>query len=80
MKRIEAKTVIQNALAGYVEDCAGANTPEADGIQEVWDVILEPEVTPEEVEHMRTVLNFLDLDSELYDTQMKVMRGLGIEI
>ncbi len=80
MNREESKTVVSNALAGYVEDSAGANTPEAEEIQEAWDNILEPEVTPEEAEHMMTVLNFLDIDSELYDTQMKVMRGLGIKI
>lgn len=80
MKRAKAKKVIQNALIGYVEDCAGAETPEANEIQEAWNTILEPEVTTEEANHMRTILDHLDIDSELYDTQMKVMRGLGIKI
>ena len=80
MERKEATQIIHNALVGYVEDCAGANTPEANEIQEAWDTLKEVDVTPEEAGHMMTVLSFLDIDSELYDTQMKVMRGLGIKI
>ena len=80
MKRAEATQIIHNALVGYVEDCAGADTPEANEIQEAWDTLKEVDVTPEEAKHMRVVLNFLDIDSELYDTQMKVMRALGIKI
>ena len=80
MERPEATQIIHNALVGYVEDCAGENTPEANEIQEAWDTLKEVDITPEEAEHMMTVLNHLDCYSELYDTQMKVMRALGIKI
>lgn len=80
MNREESKTIVHNALISYVDDCAGRETEEAKQLGEAWNNILEPEITPEEAEHMMTVLNHLDIDSELYDTQMKVMRGLGIKI
>jgi hypothetical protein len=80
MKRNKATQIIHNALVGYVEDCAGANSPEAQQIEKAWDTLKEFNVTPEEAEHMRVVLNHLDAYSELYDTQMKVMRALGIKI
>lgn len=80
MKRDEAVIVLHSALTSYVEDCAGANTPEAEEIQEAWDTIQEPELSEEEVNHLKVILNFLDIDSELYDTLMKTMRGVGIEI
>ena len=80
MKRNKATQIIHNALVGYVEDCAGANTPEAQQIEKAWDTLKEFNVTPKEAEHMMIVLNHLDCYSELYDTQMKVMRALGIKI
>ena len=80
MKRQEATQIIHNALVGYVEDCAGENTPEANEIQEAWDTLKEVDVTPEQAEHMKFLLDYLDIESELYDTLMKVMRALGIEL
>ena len=39
MKRNKATQIIHNALVGYVEDCAGANTPEARQIERAWDTL-----------------------------------------
>lgn len=39
MKRDKAEQIIHNALVGYIEDCAGANSPEAKLIEKAWDVI-----------------------------------------
>ena len=80
MKRQEATQIIHNAFVGYVEDCAGENTPEANEIQEAWDTLKEVDVTPEQAEHMKFLLDYLDIESELYDTLMKVMRALGISL
>lgn len=39
MKRDKAEQIIQNALAGYIEDCAGVNSPEAKLIEKAWNSI-----------------------------------------
>lgn len=39
MEKKEALEIIRIALTGYVEDCAGANTPEALEIEEAYEVI-----------------------------------------
>jgi hypothetical protein len=39
MKRDKAEQIIQNALAGYIEDCAGTNYPEAKLIEKAWNSI-----------------------------------------
>ena len=80
MKRNKATQIIHNALVGYVEDCAGANSPEARQIEKAWDTLKEFNVTPKEAKNMRTLLDQLDIYSELYDTQMKIMRALGIKV
>lgn len=39
MDTIDATTIVHNALSGYVEDCAGAGSVEANTIQEAWDLL-----------------------------------------
>jgi hypothetical protein len=39
MKRNKAIKIIHNALIGYVEDCAGENSPEAQQIEKAWDTL-----------------------------------------
>lgn len=39
MKRNKATQIIHNALVGYVEDCAGANSSEARQIEKAWDTL-----------------------------------------
>lgn len=80
MKRDEAITVLHNALTSYVEDCAGADTPEAEEIQEAWDRIQEPTLNSDEEKDIKVILNFLDIDSSLYDTLLKVARGIGVKV
>ena len=46
MKREEALQIVFNALSGYVEDCAGAESEEAKEIQQAWELInKKPELT-----------------------------------
>jgi hypothetical protein len=80
MKRKEAVEVLHNALTSYVEDCAGANTPEAEEIQKAWDRIQEPTLNSDEEKDIKVILNFLDIDSSLYDTLLKVARGIGVKV
>lgn len=80
MKRDEAVTVLHNALTSYVEDCAGTDTPEAEEIQEAWDRIQEPTLNSDEEKDIKVILNFLDIDSSLYDTLLKVARGIGVKV
>ena len=78
MEKSEATQIIHNALAGYVEDCAGADTPEANEIQEAWELIKEPEFSKEEVDELKIILGYLDVDSRFHTTKEKVMKALGI--
>jgi hypothetical protein len=39
MDKETANRIIANALSSYIEDCAGAGTPEAEQIEEAWQVI-----------------------------------------
>jgi hypothetical protein len=82
MKKIEAEQIILNALVGYIEDCAGKDSPEAKQIEKAWKRRYQSELslTPKEKKHMKTILDQLDCYGELYDTHMKVMRALGIKI
>jgi len=82
MNRLHATTILHNALTSYCEDCVGSEEYEEERklIDEAWEFMQEPELTPEEVNDMRTILNNLDINSTAYDTQMKVMRALGIKI
>lgn len=46
MNKQEAMDIVFNALSGYVEDCAGAESEEANLIQEAWEKVKEkPELT-----------------------------------
>jgi len=46
MNRQEAKDLLFNALTGYVEDSAGADSEEAKQIQQAWEKLKEkPELT-----------------------------------
>jgi len=82
MNRTEATIILHNVLTSYCEDCVGSKEYEEERkqIDEAWERIQEPSLSQEEAEHMKTVLNHLDIDSELYDTQMKIMRAVGIVI
>jgi hypothetical protein len=83
MKRKEAVEVLHNALTSYVEDCAGANTPEAEEIQKAWDRIQEPSLSQEEVVDLITAIAVLDklaeldkIDGKLTVTLNKILKGL----
>jgi len=39
MKKLEAEQIIHNALLGYIEDCAGENSPEAKQIEKAWNIV-----------------------------------------
>ena len=78
MKRKKATQIIHNALVGYVEDCAGENTPEANEIQEAWDLIREPSLTPEEIDNLKIIRDSLEPTSDLFKTLDKVMKGISI--
>jgi len=44
MKRKEALHIISRSLVSYIEDSAGADSDEANEIQEAYDIISKPEV------------------------------------
>ena len=41
MKKEEALEIVHNALSGYVEDCAGADSEEAQELDEAWNLLKE---------------------------------------
>lgn len=64
MKRKKAEQIIHNALAGYIEDCAGANSPEAKLIQKAWDFI-RLGASPDEVVKKKACSNCDGMELEL---------------
>ena len=87
MNRLHATVVLNNALVGYVQDCAGANSEEANEIQEAWNLIQEPTLSPEEVQHLRDAVGLIkgdfglsqDYKNEINATLKKVMIAIGIQ-
>ncbi len=76
MKRILAKRIIANALTSYIEDCAGAGTPETEQIEKAWQVVKMPSLTAKEINHLRVIRNSLEPTSELFGTLNKVIKAL----
>jgi hypothetical protein len=63
MKKIEAEQIIHNALAGYIEDCAGVNSPEAKRIEKAWNSIRTK--VPDKVVKKKICSNCDDMELEL---------------
>lgn len=82
MNRTNAKLIISSALEGYCQDCIGSEEFEEERktIDKAWSRVSEPRLVEEEEGHLKTILDHLDIDSQLYDTLMKTMRALDIEI
>ena len=71
--------ILFNALTGYIQDSAGEGSEESDAIEEAWAKV-QPVLflDEEEGEHLKTVLDHLDSDSDLHRTLSKVLKGIGV--
>jgi len=78
MKKMEAEQIILNALVGYIEDCAGKDSPEAKQIEKAWKIRYQSELnlTPEEINHLKVIRDSLEPTSELFRTLNKVVKAL----
>ena len=76
MKRILAKRVISNALTSYIEDCAGAGSPEAEDIEKAWQAVKAPSLTPLEMNELKVIRKSLEPTSNLFKTLDKVIKAL----
>ena len=77
MKKIEAEQIILNALVGYIEDCAGKDSSEAKQIEKAWKRRYQSELnlTPEEISHLKVIIDSLEPTSDLHKTLNKVIRA-----
>jgi hypothetical protein len=65
---------IHNALTGYIEDCAGEGTPEAEAIELAWNRMKVPFcLDDKEKDNLMTIVNSLEPTSELHATLLKVI-------